>query len=473
MKRYQVIYPWIIIVIGAVLRCWNLTAIQPWYDESFTLLVGNLPLDRLFGAVAGDVHPPAYYLIVWALLHIPLDQVLLLRGFSVVCGVAGLVLTWHLSSYMLVSRDARLAGLALLTIHPVAIYYSQEGRMYTWLILLVLVQMWALADERWWLLGLATLLAIYTHNYGLIYSAVLGMIGVVNYRKYRRTLLKLVLAMGIPLVLFLPWAWVLAHQMGYLDTFGYWLPDISLGSVISIVHRAWMGHYQLFETWQLITLPILVVVLVLTFKATRRLIWLWVFALGPVVLALVISAIWKPVLLYRGLLPSLPDLCLLAGIAFTQVKTWPGLAGRWLLVLPIGAGLVSQLLAGYVYVVQSKSDVYWPPESAVPGPVVNLEDTSLITRGALWSETQAFYLDAGCPEQPGALTDQTRRALGYKFTEPAMLPTHFYLAGVVGPLSTKCLEDAFHGLTDAGKPIYQVQSAYGVYGIWEVDRGRP
>jgi uncharacterized membrane protein len=472
VKRYQAIYPWIIIVIGTVLRCWNLTTLQPWYDESFTLLVGNLPLDRLFQAVAGDVHPPAYYLIVWSLLHLPIDQVLLLRGFSVLCGVAGLALTWHLSWDLDVSRSARLAGLALLAIHPVAIYYSQEGRMYTWLILLVLVQCCALPDHPWWL-GLATLLALYTHNYGLIYSAVLGLIGLVYYRKKPRVLLRIVLAMGIPLVLFLPWAWVLAHQMQYLGAFGYWLPDISIGSVISIVHRAWMGHFQLFETWQLITLPILVVVLVLTFKATRRFMWLWVFTLGPVVLALVVSTLWKPVLLYRGLLPSLPILCLLAGIAFTQVKSLPGLAGRWLLVVPVGAGLVSQLLAGYVYVVQSKSDVYWPPESSVPGPVIHLEDTSYITRGAMWPKTQSYYLDAGCPEQPGALTDQTRLALGYQFIDRSALPDHYYLAGVVGPLSTKCLEDTFHGLTDASAPVYQYQSEYGVYGIWEVDRGRP
>ena len=36
-----------------------------WYDEVFTLAVAGLPLGRMFMALAGDVHPPLFYLIEW------------------------------------------------------------------------------------------------------------------------------------------------------------------------------------------------------------------------------------------------------------------------------------------------------------------------------------------------------------------------------------------------------------------------
>lgn len=479
MKRYQAIYPWIIVVIGAVLRFWNLTALPPWYDESFTLLATSRPFNQMMLAIMGDVHPPAYYLIIWSLLKLPLDSLLILRGFSAVCGVAGLALAWHVSGMLPVSRSARLFGLALLAIHPMAIHYSQEGRMYTWLILLVLVQCWSLLTQRWWLLGLVTLLALYTHNYGLFYSALVGLVGLGYYIKQPRPMFRagidhelagplagVVVSMGLALLCYLPWVWVLAGQMGYLSTFGYWLPSITAGSLIAMVHQAWMGYYPILSIWQLVSVPVLIFALVIGFRLTWRHMGLWLLAVGPVALALVVSVLWKPTLLFRGLLPSLPMLSMLGGIAFTQVKTVPGKVGRWLLVLPVLVGMLGQVELPYVR--ESKSDLYWPPDTYVPGPVIHLEDTSYITRSGLWPETENYFLDKGCPEQPGSLTWQTRNGLGYSKIEPENLPSHYYLAAVVGVLSTRCIEDTWHQLADNAKELYRYETQFGTYGVWEI-----
>lgn len=445
MKKYQALWPWAIVEIGLIFRLWNIAALPAWYDESYTLLVARLPLAQLLQAVAGDVHPPAYYLLAAGLaqsIKIPAMQLLLLRLFSAFCGAACLVFLWIISGQLGLKYKARIAALVLLAIHPVAIYYSQEGRMYTWLMLLVLVQCWALLGQRWWLLGLATLLAIYSHNYGLFYSAILGLLGLGYYMMQpipvytagQDTVLsgpigKLLLAMGVPVVAFLPWAWVLYTQMAYLNTFGYWLPDISAGSVISMVHRAFMGYYVFNEHWQIISLPMLVASLALALKVTRRQVALWAMLLGPVALALLVSWIWKPVLLFRGLIPSLPALAMLGGLAFTQASTRPGQVGRWLLAVPVLVGLGGQLASGYVQ--NSKSELYWPPDLAQPAVLVHLEDTSYITLRARWPGTQHYFLDAKCPDQPGSMSTSSRLALGYQFIQPGQLPDHYSLAAVV------------------------------------------
>lgn len=481
ISRYMPVLPWAIMVMGLVIRCWQLMTLPPWYDEAFTLLVAKMPLSAMFMAISGDVHPPLYYLIISALIHLaPVQyQLLCLRLFSVVCSFGVLVLFWHISGLLQYSKAARLAGLVILTLHPVEIYYSQEGRMYTWLTLLLLLMCWALIKQNWLGLALATLATLYTHNYGMFYVALLGLAGLGHYLLQpipvfvagKSTVLggplgKFILAMGLPVLLFVPWLWVVAGQMGQLQSVGYWLPETTLGSVLMIIHRVVMGAQSL-GNWSLISVPVMGAGLVLVFMATKKQIVLWLLVVGPVVLALVVGWVWgKPVLLYRGLLPSLPMLAMLAGLAWVQVGSAPGLVGRWLLVSPLVISLGCQL--AYPYNFPSKTEVAWNESISKLPQLVHMEDTSYITIGAMYPDIDNYLLDAGCPEQPGGMAPTTRQAMGYKIIKPDQLPQHFYLAAVISTLSTRCHETIFHQLTDGQTPLMVGGTAFGIYGVWEI-----
>ena len=54
----------LIVILGAVLRLWHLGTSSLGFDESFTGMVGRLPLGSIFGFLrAHDSHPPLDYLL--------------------------------------------------------------------------------------------------------------------------------------------------------------------------------------------------------------------------------------------------------------------------------------------------------------------------------------------------------------------------------------------------------------------------
>lgn len=461
-KRYSAIYPLAIILAGEIIRLWNLTQQPGWYDENYTVLVAGLPLPSLLAAVAGDVHPPAYYLIAWLLGKV-LPVLPALRYFSAYCSIGSLVLSWYVSGLLGLPKPARLVGLAILAGLATDIYYSQESRMYSLLGLLVLVQVAAAWQGKWLLLWGSTVLALYTHNYSLFYSACVWLAVLPKWRKDQQ-ITWLLLAGAAALAAWLPWAAVLAGQAAAIRG-NYWIPPVTPGGVLVVLLNAWVGNLP--GAWLLVGLLVLVLVLVLLVRAglAARLPGLLVLGFGPAALAVLASVIAQPLLLHRGLVPSLPYISMLAGLAWKPGSQAARL-GRLLLLLPWVVALGWHV--GSTYNLSGKSWVYWPPSPVPAGSlVVHLEDTSMVTAQAAW-ETDNYLLDAGCQPQPGSLTPATRAALGFREITPGQLPERYYLAGVVSPLSTGCHEYWFTVLT-AGQPaVYRQVHEFGLYGVWGV-----
>jgi 4-amino-4-deoxy-L-arabinose transferase-like glycosyltransferase len=128
----------IILLIAAGLRLWGLNDASLWYDEVITMQVARADglaslverLDRLDGTRA-----PLYPLVLRAWLRAFGPTDLAGRSFSVVCGVATIAMVF------LLARDAFDVGTALWSawlaaVCPPLVYYSQEARMYAWLVLL-------------------------------------------------------------------------------------------------------------------------------------------------------------------------------------------------------------------------------------------------------------------------------------------------------------------------------------------------
>jgi hypothetical protein len=128
----------IILLVAAGLRLWGLNATSLWYDEVITMQVARADdlaslverLDRLDGTRA-PLHP--LVLQAWLRVFGPSD--LAGRLCSVFCGVATIAVVF------LLARDAFDVGTALWSgwlaaVCPPLIYYSQEARMYAWLVLL-------------------------------------------------------------------------------------------------------------------------------------------------------------------------------------------------------------------------------------------------------------------------------------------------------------------------------------------------
>ena len=74
------------------------------------------------------------------------------------------------------SRAGELAGLALFALNPFQVFYAHDARMYPLLQLAVLAALAAGLRRRWLWMGAGLAVALWTHNYGLIYAAVLGLL---------------------------------------------------------------------------------------------------------------------------------------------------------------------------------------------------------------------------------------------------------------------------------------------------------
>lgn len=476
--RNPKLWPWMIVVPGIILRAWGVDLSPLWYDESFTRLMAGLPLDRLLIATSADVHPPLYYFLVWGLALLG-NTAFTLRMFSVVCSSAALVMFWPLTGHFRLSHGARLIALAIMAYHPNNLYYAQEARMYALLQFLVIMQVLALLTDEWALLALYTLCALYTHNYALIYTALISALALGRYWRDRspRKLLMLVAGIALPGLLWLPWSAVLLQQMSMVAG-GYWIGPVTPGSIILDVFHA-LGGFSVPPALTLAAIYALIAgqtLIVLYGVDTRR--WsLLLLGFGPLSLAAAVSLMWKPIMLYRAFIAVIPFLALLAGgaicdsAAVTQPGTvtpgqshWRARAVGLALLIPFAVASIWQIGVNYNGMIKHVPLITIP---ATTWPVVHLDDTTLILSGR---PERDYLLDAGCPGEGGALSSATRTMLGFRTISLAQLPDQFLFAALVGPLTTKCHEDAYRAITAKLPAVYRGGDDMREWGVWYAKR---
>jgi 4-amino-4-deoxy-L-arabinose transferase-like glycosyltransferase len=157
------------VLLGALLRLYNLGTQGFWYDEIATAQV--LRFETIGETVSwvqqwGD-HAPLSYLLTWALRGTGGGEFALRLPYAV-AGVLSVAALYALARALLPLRAALLATLLVATA-PFAIYYSQEARPYAFIILFTTLQM--LASYRaatrsspwdWLALTVLSILNLYT-----------------------------------------------------------------------------------------------------------------------------------------------------------------------------------------------------------------------------------------------------------------------------------------------------------------------
>lgn len=471
----------ILFMIGAVLRAAWIDRTPFWYDEAFTSVIVQLPVAQLLTATAGDVHPPLYYLLLklWGMVagYTPFG----LRQFSAICAVVALWQVEQLTVVYNLERRVKLTVMALAAFSPVMIYYAGEARMYALLTVLVLGAWLAILRRQWALASLATLAMLYTHNYGLVYGACLGLVAVgraviqpreryeagKDHEWSGTDLPQVLLAMGLPVLLYLPWfGFGLWSQFGKMTTASHWLNHVSVwGQILGttsllMASKAPSGINVLLSALVVgLTPP----VLWSTLKA-KRLDWL-VMALGPLALAAGIS-LFRVIYLTRALQVVLPAVYLIIGSALWKTRReylfYPAAAG-----LCIAAGLLAVLAASYNGTAKYNPLTQQDLANIRPGvPVVHIGDFTAINWIASRPDTANYIYLSSCPALPGELEPRTREAMGVRTMAPYELPAEYYLVSYVGNLSNKCQEDQFKKMTRGLQAIQINQLEYGQSGIY-------
>lgn len=227
-------------LIGIVLRFVSRSPM--WLDEALTVSISKLPLSgstvpagatgaTIFEALRHDGHPPLFYVLLHGWMSVFGTSNLAVRSLSGLFGVLCLPLAFLIGR----RRGGSLLGwlaVAVVALSPFAVRYSDEARMYSLVMLLVFVG-WLLLDDilrlhrsgpvRLLGLALTTAALLYTQYWALWICAATGLLVLrMAFRSAepasRTAARRAIVALGVGLVLFLPWIPTMLYQSAHTGT---------------------------------------------------------------------------------------------------------------------------------------------------------------------------------------------------------------------------------------------------------------
>jgi hypothetical protein len=259
--------------LQAFVSLFHLGLLSPWMDEAGTLMALRHSLREVIAFAAGDVHPPLYYLLLFAWQRLPLgfSWAVQARVLSVIFALLATVAFDRLWARYLPDR-LRIWLLLLWSLSPCLLLYARMCRSYSLQTLLVVVgaaYLLRFASKPSWGHGatymaaaLATLYTHYVPGIALLVAANL----LLAYRRQWGPLLatNVVIAAG-----YLPWIWRLAaslstwgsHGQGYALTgngpaelvlkLAYWGMSFTMGEAVPDVMLLLGGVTLVMAAWLL------------------------------------------------------------------------------------------------------------------------------------------------------------------------------------------------------------------------------
>ena len=450
-----------VLALSFVIRLVQLGKGAFWYDEGVSVVLSRLSWERMIQATAGDVHPPGYYIILWLIAKtgIPMTE-FIARFPSLILSVIAVYLTW-----ILIQRrefDLGSVGkwvvMGWVVISPLQLHYAQEARMYSLLQVEILLAIIFLLDNRKAFLSVVMTAILYTHNYAVFYipTFVIVLLWKENI-SYCRTLFhgkphwKLIkysikcifvkfarnwlVWFIVPVLAWIPWFVILLGQMGTVAG-GYWIQPVKLPSIIFVLYQM-LFAYSMPPTFQGLGVLLSCGVLLYTgWRVFRDRPKGWeilvLLAFGPLVLSVFLSIVWKPVLLFRGLIGTAIPLIILV------VKSLEGIRVSYKKVyayLLIGVTLLAGTVGHYKYNAVNKGTtttwVHDVVELFQEGDVIlALNDNGIIAMST-YAPGYPLYKLEGCGEEAfGSLSPSTREAIGIQERSMDQLIPSYENAGI-------------------------------------------
>ncbi len=256
-QQYQRYYIWLILAVAVFNRFTGLVRRDFWYDEAFTGVAVKENFNDMIIMIINDVHPPLYYAALKVFSSFFNYSVFGIRLFSAIFGVLA-VWALYLLAKELFSRKVGLYAALVATVSPFAIQYSQEARMYTMLVFLILISAYFFVkglqtkEKKYFAFwGFFTGLSMLTHYMGIIFSSVYYVVfvawGIFNinwavldsiYKKIKviiKNILptkEILLGYVIAFLVFLPWLKMFIHHISIKGNNLSWVKPASFGDIV-------------------------------------------------------------------------------------------------------------------------------------------------------------------------------------------------------------------------------------------------
>jgi len=202
------------LLFGTALRAWGLDAQSLWRDEVDTVRFATQPLPALLKMFVVPGHNgPLYYLMVRPWIALTGGSDYALRYSALLLGILAVALGYRVARRWVGTGPALLVAL-FLTASPYTIWYSQEFRMYTLILCLVLLATWFWMEALWrgrhlaWVAYVLTVsFSIYVHFLSALIIPTHVLLSFLTPRSLRRRWLPWVLAYAFFAVPYIPLAW--------------------------------------------------------------------------------------------------------------------------------------------------------------------------------------------------------------------------------------------------------------------------
>src|ERR1700722_11839628 len=218
-------------VVAAVARFTRLGHQSYWYDEAHTVWLVHFSFTKMLSLLPStETSPPLYFVLAWIWAHLFGYGETALRSLSALAGVATVPVA-YLAARQLFSRRIGMVAAALTATSPLLVWYSQEARSYSLMVLLTAIALLAFAHvrqrpTRGWMIvwSVAATLAIYTHYYAALVVVPQGVWLFVRHRPLRlvRFGVEGMVACCLPLVV------LLVRQLLFLGAGTNWINAIPL-----------------------------------------------------------------------------------------------------------------------------------------------------------------------------------------------------------------------------------------------------
>jgi 4-amino-4-deoxy-L-arabinose transferase-like glycosyltransferase len=359
-----------IVMLGCVLRFYGLGRESLWNDELASWV--QVSRGSIFQCVTHhvlDLHPPGYRVLLWLVERSIGDSEEALRLPSAVSGGLSIVAIF-LAGCLLYSYKEGLIASALLAVSWCPVYYSQEARAYSMLLLFALLAtcFWVSVVKgtargtgagRAAKLGyiVAAIVTSYLHYFGLYLVMLQGVVALlVSIR--RRQALRSVLSVYLPILLaYLPWLPAVLYQVNHSASSIAW---VSRPGGMSFLYylRFLFGESNALVFVVLLLYGFLLARSLCEILRTRRYkgvrvilhskgFWLGLWLVVPFVGAYIASLVCVPVLTNRNLIISLPAAFLLVARSITRLPCPPRIQG--VIVFGIVGASLAHLVFGLNY----------------------------------------------------------------------------------------------------------------------------
>jgi mannosyltransferase len=240
-------------VLAALVRFVGLSHQSYWFDEADTVSILHTSLGGLLTRVPRwETTPPFYFVLAWLWAHLFGYGEAGLRSLSALAGVIA-VPVGYAAGAKLFSRRVGVIVAALIACNPLLVWYSQEARAYSLLVLLTSVALLAFAHlrvrptTRWMIIWVvAAALALATHYYAALAIVPEAIFLLVRHRRSRPVLVG-VLAIA---AWELPFVAIALRQLQHNLGTSNWINRVSLLQRVELLFKEFaIGHSGPASGW--------------------------------------------------------------------------------------------------------------------------------------------------------------------------------------------------------------------------------